>query len=546
MRAFLLSSAAFANLGYHMSVPADTSAVPSLVAAAQSVEARDGDEMLKRAPDMEAMVPYWDKTDAIVEGYDTIRRAGRTYLPSFSKEDDDEYNNRLSLTKFTNVYRDIVEGLASKPFEEEVTFAESEESSKAPKELEDFAEDVDGNGNNLTIFLSLTFFNGINSAIDWIFVDYPTVDQSVIRTMADQKAAKIKPYWTHVLGRNVFAARTKLINGKHVLSYIRIFEPGTGTKDHIRIFQRDDTGVVTWELWVEADERNQDKKKFVLEASGVLSIDEIPLVPFITGRRDGNTFKIFPAMQDAADLQIDLYQQESALKFISTLAAYPMLAANGLKPQLEADGKTVKKVTIGPGRVLYGVPDGKGNHGSWEYVEPASSSMAFLQTKIEDTKKDLRELGRQPLTANSGNLTVITTAVAAGKARSAVSAWALGLKDAGENALVITCKFMKVQGYEPELNVYNEFDSFTDGGADLVELGSARRAGDISRVTYWSELRRRKVLAPEFNAETEEERLLDEVPTDKDLEDDTSNRNGLGGRNGIQRTKPTVVPGGAK
>lgn len=521
MKSYLLSSvAAFANPGANaMARHKQTPSTNSLVTAVEMLEEQastESEELLKRAPDSAAMVEYWDKTDAIVEGYAAIRAAKETYLPRFVDETNAEYEVRVNLTKFTNVYRDVVEGLASKPFEEEISIRED----GLPEAVKDFAEDVDGEGNNLTAFASITFFNGINSAIDWIFVDYPTVDNTVVRTKADQKAAGIRPFWSHVLGRNVLEARTKNINGTQKLSYIRIFEPGSNTPDCVRIFELDDAGRVTWQLWEKGD-----KKKFYLIKDGVLSINVIPLVPFATGRKDGSTFKYFPAMQDAADLQIDLYQQESGLKFISTMAAYPMLAANGFRPELGADGKTPKKVAVGPTRVLWGIPDGNGNHGEWAYVEPSATSMKFLQEKIIETKQDLRELGRQPLTANSGNLTVITTAVAAGKARSAVAAWALALKDAIENAFLITAQYLNIGDFEPEVNVYNEFDNFTDGGADLTELGNARRAGDISRETYWYELKRRKVLSPEFEKDEETERLLNEIPGEPDLDNPDDNGN---------------------
>lgn len=498
-----------------------TAFATTLAQVAEVGEARQvfgGDPLLKRSSDIEAMVPYWDTTDAIVEGYDAIRKAGKDYLPMFAEEKEKDYDVRLSLTKFTNVYRDILEGLASKPFEEEITLVESESSSKAPPEIEEFIEDVDGAGNNITVFSSLTFFNGINSAIDWIFVDYPTVAPGAVRSVADLKAAGLRPFWSHVLGRNVLEVRSKLIKGKQVLSYIRIFEPGITDKDRVRVFERHDDGRITWVLYIRND--GSGKNEFVIEKEGILAIDEIPLVPFVTGRRDGKSWKFFPAMRDAADLQIQLYQDESGLKFITTMAAYPMLAANGLLPELEADGKTPKKLAIGPMKVLYGTPDANGNHGTWSFIEPGAQSMTFLQARIDKTKEDLRELGRQPLTAQSGALTVITTAVAAGKAKSAVSAWTLNLKDTLENAIEITCKWMRITGYEPEVNVYNEFDNFTDGGADLAELGQARRNGDLSQETYWGELRRRKVLAPEFNAETERERLLEEIPGEPELDNE--------------------------
>lgn len=472
------------------------------------------DVMLRRSVDSAAMLEYWDLTDTIVDGVNAMRLAGEAYLPKFTDEQDTDYQYRLKCTKLTNIYRDTVEGLTSKPFEEEVALA-VDENKTVPPEVETFQEDVDGSGNNLTMFASATFFNGINSALHWIFVDHPQVDPN-IRNRAQEKAAGIRPYWSHVLARNVLDPRSKVINGKETLTYMRIFEPGK--PDHIRVFERDDTGVVRFELFEKLEtwrDAEGGRTQFHSIETGVVSIGVIPLVPFVTGRRDGRSWKLFPAMRDAADLQIELYQQESGLKFIKTLAAYPMLAANGIKPQMEADGKTPKKLAVGPGRVLYGGADASGNVGSWSFVEPGSQSMKFLAEDIKETASQLRELGRQPLTV--ANVTVINSARGASKAKSAVKQWALGLKDALENAMVMTCAFLniKAETYDPTVNVYVEFDEFMDG-KDLESLDADRDRKDISQETLWEEKKRRGVYSPEFTAEREKKRLLAELPGDGD------------------------------
>jgi len=224
-------------------------------------------------------------------------------------------------------------------------------------------------------------------------------------------------------------------------------------------------------------------------------------------------------MLDAADLQITLYQDESGLQHIKAMAGYPMLAANGMKPAMSADNKTPKKVSIGPMRVLYGIPDGNGGHGEWKFIEPNANSMEFLKKDIAATKQDLRELGRQPLTALSAQLTTVTTSIAAGKAKSAVTAWALGLKDSLQNALIITAMYVGSE-YKTEVNIYTGFDNVTDDGSDLDALNAARDRGDLSQQTYWQEYKRRKVLSPEFNAEDEERRLFEEIPVEE-YEDET-------------------------
>lgn len=486
---------------------------PEMVQAAKRhYETHTTDEMLKRSPDSAAMLEYWDTTDTIVDGIGALRLAGTAYLPKFTDEEDDDYKFRLTCTKMTNVYRDTVESLAAKPFEKEVALA-TEGDTTPPEQLEQFVEDVDGSGNNLTAFASQTFFNGINSAIAWIFVDFSKPDPT-IRSRADAKRAGLRPFWSHVLGRNVLEARSAIINGNEMLTYIRIFEPGK--PDHVRVFERSPQGVVTWTLYQKQDKPStvNEKTYFVKKEAGELSIDRIPLVPFWTGRRDGRTWRFFPAMRDAADLQLNLYQNESGLEFAKKLAAYPMLAANGIRPEKDAGGK-VKKLAVGPGRVLYATPDASGNVGSWSYVEPSATSLKFLADDIKETIQQLREIGRQPLTAQSGNLTVITTAIAAGKAKSAVSAWANALANALENAFVITNMWLNIDKatYDPVVSVYTDFDEFMEG-KDLDALNSARERGDISQLTYWDEYRRRGVLSADFDPEIEEKRLMKEIPGD--------------------------------
>ena len=196
----------------------------------------------KRSKDSAAMVPYWDKTDAIMGGVQTMRDSKDQYLPKFPKETKDDFDFRLEATKFTNIFRDIVEGLSAKPFEEPVSLV----GDGVNQAFTDFIDDVDGDGNNLSVFASATFFSGIAHAIDWILIDYPTVDSEKVKTKADQKAAGVRPFWSHVLGRNVLRAETKIENGKQVLTLVRILEPGE--PDMIREFKREDTGLITWQL----------------------------------------------------------------------------------------------------------------------------------------------------------------------------------------------------------------------------------------------------------------------------------------------------------
>jgi hypothetical protein len=466
----------------------------------------------KPSRDNSAMSEYWSLVADIVTGAKAIRAKGELYLPKFPEENQENYDFRLKCSKFTNVYRDMIEQLSAKPFEETIKLPEG-----TPSQIEEFANDVDGAGNSLSVWAVTSFFNAINDAISWIFIDYTKSipEPGRVRSIADEQAAGLRPYWTRVLASNVLEVRTALVNGSKELTFVRILEV-VDSKTFVRILERQGD-IVNWFLY----EKKVDgvKIEWILVDAGPITIGVIPLVPIITGRRNGETWQFYPPMRDAADLQIELYQEESGLKHISQLTAFPMLAGNGIAPPRAADGKTIEKLRVGPSTVLYGPPNpGGGAAGNWSYVEPGASSLEFLQKKVDKTTESLRELGRQPLTAQSTNVTVITSAVAAGKANTAVGMWAYGLQDAIDNALMITGLWYGIRDYEAKAEVFTDFD--IDGeGDDAGTLTSMRKNRDISQETYWHEMKRRGVLSGEFDPEAEKKLLLAEVPADDGSED---------------------------
>jgi hypothetical protein len=449
--------------------------------------------------DFQAMIEYWETVQNVVDGRGAVVRGAEKYLPKFPNETKKDYDFRLQTAKFTNVYRDIVENLAQKPFAHELTLADDE----SPEQIKALVEDIDGRGNHLHVFAQDTFFNGINKAIDWILVDHSR--SPGLRTIAEEREAGARPYWVHIPAEAVIWIESEIIAGREQLVKVKILEEKGRVKTFIR-----ESGVVTWTVEV------QSGVAWTVEDEGTLTIDEIPMVPFVTGRRRGKNWQFNPPMRDAIDLQIELYQQETALKHIKALTCFPMLAGNGVEPERDESGNA-KPVPVGPQAVLYAPPNGDGQHGEWKWIITEAETLKFLAEDVKDTIKELRELGRQPLTAQSGNLTVITTSVAAAKGNSAVQSWAMLLKDALENAFRITAKWLNREGDAPEVRVFTDFGVEDQDEKTPEHLLKAREQGDLSQVTVWEEFKRRGILGPEFTADRELERLFEELPGEGDL-----------------------------
>jgi hypothetical protein len=481
--------------------------------------------------DYEAMLPYWTRAQTILDGLDAMRAAGETMLPRFPEETVAIWERRNANSVLTNIFSDIVQGLAAKPFAQECRLA----GESPPARMVELAEDIDGHGNSMHVFAGNMFYNGIAKAVDWVLVDYPKVAPGA--TQAQERAANARPYWVRVPAENLIAVYSDMVDGEEQIVHARILECSTervGWEEaevvRVRVLDRElietedeatgaisrSYGPATFTVYERRERlfKGQTRISWVIVDEGILTIGVIPLVPFLTGRRKPGSWRVLPPMQVAVDLQVELYQQESNLKCAKERSCFPMLKALGVK----APQKGEEPIKTGPYAVLYAPNDEEGNHGDFGVVEPGAQSLKFLADENKEIGRQLRELGRQPLTAQTGNLTVVTTAFAAQKGNSAVQAWALNLKDALERAWQYTCLWLNEQT-EVEVYVYTDFDVENQDGASMERIIKMRASGDISRETLWTEAKRRNELSAEFDAEKEKERLAEEAP-DPDTEED--------------------------
>lgn len=472
-----------------------------------------------------AMKPHWDKVSAVMGGIDEMRKRGSAYLPKYDKETDDRYKYRLSNTKLTNIYWDVVDNLARRPFANPVVLKEG----TANPLIEQLANNVDNRGMDMHEFAKELFLDGINNAIDWIIVDYPKKPeeaQNRVLSVKEEKELNLRPYWRRYSAHDMIAVYSDYQpNGEEVLIHVRMMEHETRVSDfeevkvpRVRqiVREKNESGwygdpiCTVWEK--RKKEHSEEMEWVVIDGPFTMDIRDIPLVPFITGSRvNPKGWQFEPPMKSALDLQIDHYQEESGLKHIKKLAAYPMLSGNKVSPELDENDKPVPLI-VGPMAALY-APEG-----AWQILEPSSGSMKFLAEDNKDCAKEIRELGRQPLTAQSGNLTVITTAFAAEKGNSAIQNWALAMKYSLERAWKLTCMWLNIADLEVEVNVSLNFD--TSYGEDqsfsnVVELGT----GDdplISRQWVIHEGKRRGILDPDYDEEEDLVALLEQEAGDED------------------------------
>jgi hypothetical protein len=510
----------------------------------------DSDNLMTPSGDHEAMAPFWAMIEAILGGAETMRAAVRSqtkyipgpaqpvallnelqrtavaitwnespYLPRFPNEQPFDYELRRRHAPFTNIYADIGDNLASKPFSKTLELDEDE-----PDNLKTIAENIDGQGNNLHVFARKAFRSGIDKFIHWILVDYTNVPQGA--TLADERSIGARPYWVSIEPERMLANYSAFVNGQEVIYYARIHEPikrksgyGEVMVDRVRVLNREPIldpitnepigfGPPTWQVYELINTTGDDGKEkanWLVVASGEITIGVIPLVAFIPAGRNGCSWQGRAPLHDLAYMQIEEFQQESNLKSIKEMTAYPMLAGNGVQGA-DAQGQQII-VPVGPRAVLFAPPGTDGTHGEWKFIEPTGASLNFLQSDLEKLRTEMRNLGRQPLTTT--NLTVVTTANVAMKAHNAVQAWSLMLKDALEQAWVLTCKWLNIDA-QPQVNIHTDFGVDFEAGTELDALLKGQAQGILSKETIQSEFKRRGVLSDDFDPEEEAQQLAEE------------------------------------
>ncbi len=467
----------------------------------------------------------WDRISDILEGLRAIQRKASSYLPKYDGEDDQEYKRRVVSAPWRPIFSDIVNTISSKPFGKNVLLR-NEVDEKISGELEDkdnatskrrggFVDDVDGRGNNLTVFSQAAFSKAVAKGGVGILVDYPATE--IARTLAEQKNAGDRPYWLAIDLSSIRACRVAFVDGKESVVHVRITECETIYEDfketqvdRIRILEPDH-----WELWEHQRVKNSqgvfEKIWVEIENGDIIRAGKtpkvVPLVLYFTGDRDG-VYAVKPSLAELSHMQIELYRALSREDEVLTFAGSPMLKAKGM-------AKGDETISVGPKKVLYAPSTGEpGTAPDWDFIQPDAANIKEVREKVESIIDEMRRLGMQPLTIQTGSPTATGQNIDAARAHSSVKSWALAFNDAIEQAFVFTTEWMGISD-TVQTKVSTDFWVQQYAQAPLDALNKARDRGDISRTTYWEGLRRFDVLEEGFDA-VSEKKLLEAEPPKED------------------------------
>jgi hypothetical protein len=432
------------------------------------------------------MAARWHLPLTLWGGTQDMRRAGEQYLPKQLKESNTAYERRVNRSFLFNAFKKTVQSLTGKVFSKEISLQDD-----VPPQIVDWTENVDLTGRSLNLFARDVFEGGAKTGLGHILVDMQRNQPGA--SLADERAANLRPYMKFIAAESLIGWRSKIINGQPALTQIRIKDDqeeedgefGEVLKQRIRVIEPSQFRV--FEL--------QDDEWALVDA-GPMTLGKIPLATFY-GQREGFLLAE-PPLEELAWMNAAHWQSNSDQRQILHIARVPILFGAGL------DGK--KEYTIGSDYMI-DAPLGS----ELKYVEHSGAAIASGRQDLVDIEERMRIMGVEPLMPKTGNVTATAKAIDSAAAHSQLQAMTIGLGDAIEQAFDFMADWANL-GEGGSVKVNDDFGLAFQDQVDLDTLIKARQAGDISRETLWAEMKRRNVLMDDFSPEEETERLEDEGP----------------------------------
>jgi hypothetical protein len=444
------------------------------------------------------MVECWHVIDTLIAGTAAMKAAGELYLPKHDAETEARYAQRLNGNFLHNGTAAALANTVSGPFSEPVVLSED-----MPDSIRNLMDNIDLQGNNIDVFARQWFEKSVAKAFCHVLVDFPRVapvPTGVIRTLADDNKAALRPYMTIVAPENLFFAYAEDVNGVETLKQVRIMEEVVsldGFKEvctkQIRVYM---PGMV--EIYREF-EITKDKTEWRRVDGYEMSLTEIPIVTCYMDKAGLMVGK--PPLTDTADMNVRHWQSNSDQIIALTASRFPMLAFIGLEED------ATNETTIGPYQAFkMSNPQGK-----IEYIQHNGSAIAAGQAELLSLEQRMGEAASKLL--QKPNATATSHIISAESANSPVQDMVVRFEDAFASALRLMGLWLKIPDGETvgTINVNRNFGIGTSDRADLPTLDKARDRKDLSRESYLTELVVRGVLNEDFDLEENQTQLDDEA-----------------------------------
>jgi len=452
--------------------------------------------------EQKAMVDDAAAPRTLMGGTRAMRLAGELYLPREEAETAVGYSNRLHRSTLFNAFAKTVADMTGKVFTKPIVLKDN-----VPSQIAAYAENIDLTGRHINVFAHDVFADGMVTGVGYILTDMPppvTRPDGLPATRADEAAAKIRPYLIYVPMERLIGWQSTTMDGAEVLKQVRIFEcvsEPDGEFNEKKVEQIRVLEPGRWRIFRRGTS-TADTDTWLLFSEGKTSLNKITITPFYANRTNFMTGS--PPLAKLAELNVAHWQSQSDQRNILHIARVPILFGAGFSGE--------DKLVIGAG----GMIRCSDVNAKLLYVEHSGAAIAAGDKDLENLENQMQAMGLQLLVSTPGQ-SATGEMRDDSKENAPLAMMARSLGDALEVSLGFMAEYMGIASTDDdaggEVQVNEDFGIQAGANTDLQWLTNATTAGDISRETYWDELKRRNVLSDSFDPAVEKDRIASQAPT---------------------------------
>jgi len=429
----------------------------------------------KRNAAMQKVYDDSRKIRAVYAGTDSMRKAGKTYLPKKEAESEEAYKVRLAQSELYNKLADTIHTTAGKLFADPVV---PNEGFQEPEIL----NTIDSEGRDITRFGMDWLLDASQPGVSYALADYPTGETGLTREQ--EQAMGLRPYASIIKQENILSFDSEFVGANRVLTRVNIFEQvqeegedefDEKFVDQIRVLRLRD-GVMTFELW----RKPEGKDWQIYQDETPTTMTAIPLVPLYTKRTGYMTGEC--PYEDIADLNITHWQSGSSQRHILDFVRFPVLFGKGL--MLDSEGS----VEYGANRLIMGNAD---ENSDLKHVEHSGAGIEAGERDLESLEQQMDALSKQVLTRRTGNVTATARAIDESSSSTDIQA----LANIVENALNRLIEYMGMWAGKEygTVSLSADFSLSAGGEKDIEALQFAVQSRFLSGQEYMAEMVRRGI-----------------------------------------------------
>ena len=337
------------------------------------------DDLADLLPDLNLVHDLWDGLR-----HGSIKK----YIPKEQKEPVTAYENRVLLTQLDNLFTPTITGYSG-------LLSNFRVAENTAQSIVDNFTNFDGQGNDLTVFLT----DGDNAVLRdgccAYLVDFPDTSQLDLSTPLKLKAANLFPYVSLINRRNILNPKSFIENGKKVIESfvlrtsiaVPVGRFGQTFKTIYKLFERGidrNGGNCTMTAFEIVEDKGTRSLLQIGDVKEFPSRKEIPIVFYSTNDRD--PLKAIPPFLNTARLNIQLLRKQSQLDELLRKINMPVgVISDDDTYDIGPTGERIyKEIYIGCNTVIHTSSKGK-----FYFAEPTGAAMASTRDDINSLLKSM-------------------------------------------------------------------------------------------------------------------------------------------------------------